>query len=160
MWLTSSEIFLRSRYQPKENANTDSPSPPFYSYYACSHRHHPSRAARLRKRVSTGAPRISSNVIRPRRRAGRKHAHTAARFGLARIRHPAHLRQCGGARRLLYLADVQSLGGESENVDRRRAGVSPTTRTRSVVSLAAQPAATLENGCRHFPRRLSAGDDF
>ena len=69
--------------------------------HAHPHRHHPSRAARLRSRVSAGAARVLSNVVRARRRAGRKHAHAAARFGLARIRHPAHVRQRAGARCLL-----------------------------------------------------------
>src|SRR6266550_322367 len=52
------------------------------------------------------------------------------------------------------------MGGAGQNADRRRAGVSPTARTRSVVSFSAQSAATMEDGGRHFPRSFSGRDAF
>ena len=59
--------------------------------------HHSSCAPRLRGRVSGGAARIFPNFFRAQRRVGSKHAHAAARFGLPRIRHSAHVRQRDGA---------------------------------------------------------------
>ena len=85
--------------------------------HAHSHCHHSSRPARLRSGVSAGAARILPGLVRARRRAGRNHDRAAARFGLARVRHPAHVRRREGARRLLRVADVQGMGGEVRAVD-------------------------------------------
>src|SRR5437660_10695709 len=51
------------------------------------------------------------------------------------------------------------MGGTGQNADRRRAGVPPTARTRSVVSFSAKSAATMEDGGRHFSGSLSRRDD-
>jgi hypothetical protein len=56
-------------------------------------------------------------------------------------------------------SDVQGMGGAGRNADRRQAGVSPTARTRSVVSFSAQSAATMEDGGRHFSGSLSRRND-
>src|SRR5437868_6832973 len=47
------------------------------------------------------------------------------------------------------------MGKTRPNVDRRRAGVSRIAWTRSVVSLAAESTAALEDGARDIARRLS-----
>src|SRR5438128_6019752 len=64
---------------------------------AHSHRHHPPRAPRLRGGVSTGASRILSNLVQPRRRVGGVYARTTAGIGVARIRYSTNVSRREGA---------------------------------------------------------------